>query len=339
LYARVPTPDALGALDTLAASLMARKFTDDVVAGELRVVAEELRLAASDPNDIVHDVFFDTAFPDHPFGRPVGGTEDALAGTTATALTDWVANTVHAGSVGVVISGDVDIDRVTALLSAGPLATLPASGGVRTEPPPRLAAGCRHLAMNGDSAAIVLGGRGFAMADPRSPAAEVLMELLAGGNCSPLVDEIRNRRGLSYDVWGMSTGYSDTGVWRIGVATANEHRAEVTDLARGLLRERVALGWPDELVARAARRVAGLLRLEAESSLEETVLLGRHLLVGDDPEWTLDGHVAALAAVGAADVAECARTMFADLVTASAGGPPEDAQRPGEEVRSWIAIT
>jgi predicted Zn-dependent peptidase len=199
-----------------------------------------------------------------------------------------------------------------------------------------LVAGRAHLAMNSDSTAIILGGRGFAIADRRSVVAEVIMELLAGGNESPLVDEIRNRRGLSYDVWGIATGYRDTGVWRIGVATAPEHRAEVIDLAGELVGAR---DWSDELVARAARRVAGLLRLEAEPSLEETLLLGRHLLVGGDPEWTLDGHVAALAGVTVADVVDCAGIMFADLVVASSGGTSEDipAERPGEEVRSWIA--
>ena len=127
LYARVPTPDALGAIGVLADGITAREFDDEVVAGELRVVDEELRLAASDPSDIVHDVFFGTAFPDQPFGRPVGGTPGSLDGITAAQLADWVGGTVHAGSVGVVISGDLDAERAVALLADGPLAELRAA--------------------------------------------------------------------------------------------------------------------------------------------------------------------------------------------------------------------
>jgi predicted Zn-dependent peptidase len=337
LYARVPTPDAAGALGVLAGCLTAREFGDEVVAGELRVVEEELRLAASDPNDIVHDVFFGTAFADHPLGRPVGGVEDSLAGMTAGGLADWVDDAVHAGSVGVVISGDLDAERAVALLADGPLGRLSPAAMGSPEPAPRLVAGRAHHAMNSDSAAIIIGGSGFPVADRRSAVADVVMGLLAGGNASPLVDEIRNRRGLSYDVWGLATGYRDTGVWRIGVSTAAENRVEVATLATDLLLARVAIGWSDDLVTPAARRVAGLLRLEAEPTLEEVLLLGRHLLVGDDPQWTLDGYADALARVGAVDVAECARIMFADLVVASSGGVSEDADRSGEEVRSWIA--
>lgn len=141
LYARVPTPDALGALGVLADSLTTREFTDDIVAGELRVVAEELRLAASDPHDIVHDVFFGTAFRDHPFGRPVGGTQGSLDGMTAGRLAEWVGSAVHAGSVAVVLSGDVAADRAAALVADGPLGRLAPGAAGATDTPPRLAAG------------------------------------------------------------------------------------------------------------------------------------------------------------------------------------------------------
>src|SRR5260370_5711930 len=74
LHARVPTADAAAALDVLVAAATTGEFDADLIEAERRVVREELRLAAADPTDIVHDVFFQTAFGDHPMGRPVGGT-------------------------------------------------------------------------------------------------------------------------------------------------------------------------------------------------------------------------------------------------------------------------
>src|SRR5215469_8633520 len=71
LHARVPTTDAAAALGVLVAAATTRQFDEDLVAAERRVVLEELRLAACDPTDIVHDVFFQAAYGDHPMGRPV----------------------------------------------------------------------------------------------------------------------------------------------------------------------------------------------------------------------------------------------------------------------------
>jgi predicted Zn-dependent peptidase len=330
LYARVPSGDALHAAAALADGLTNTDLPADLVDAERQVVDEELRLAASDPNDVVHDAFFAAAFPDHPIGRPVGATPDAVARLSAQDLRCWAAAHVHAGLVAVVVCGDVDAAALVDLLDAGPLGALaphdrsPNPG----EDGPRARSGRGAVALNSDTAALILGGPGFAFADPRLAAAEVVVELLAGGNASVLNEEIRSARGLSYDVWGVATGYRDTGVWRVGMSTAPEHLDEVVDLATGLVRDRVARGWSDGEVAVARRRVAGMLRLEAESSLEDILMLGRYGLVGDNPAWSLERHVEALQRVGVAEVRECARLMLDEFVVATAGSAGPDPEPP-----------
>jgi len=328
LYARVPSPEAAAALRILADGLTNTSFPAELVDAERRVVDEELRLAAADPADIVHDVFFATAFAGQRMGAPVGGSPAAVARLTPTDLTAWAGGTVRSGTVGAVVSGDLNPDEVLDVLDGGPLGALPV-GQPPPEPPARPTHGRAHAELSGDTAAVIVGGHGFAMDDPRLPALEVLIELLAGGNASVLHEEIRSRRGLSYDLWGMATGYRDTGVWRIGMSTAPEHRDEVVELATGLIAGAAARGFDAEQVALARRRVAALLCLDAESSLDEALRLGQHRLVGRDPSWTLRRHADSLHSVEATDVAECARTVLERFVVATAGG---GAARPVTEV-------
>jgi predicted Zn-dependent peptidase len=329
LYARVPTPDAPAALAVLADALATgADFPAELVDAERRVVDEELRLAAADPTDVVHDVFFAAAFGDHPVGRPVGGEPGAVADLGPADLAAWAREHIVAGQVAAVVAGDLDPDLVADLLAAGPLGTLPPGDGSPApgEDGPRVSAGRGELPLNSDTAALILGGPGFALTDPRLPAAEVLMELLAGANSSVLNEEIRSVRGLSYDVWGTASGYRDTGVWRVGCSCAPEQYDEVAELARTLVVQAVERGWSAEQVATARRRVAGLLRLDTESSLDDALLLGRYALVGGDPEWSPERHVEALAAVDAAAVDAAGRVMCDELVVAGAGGsPPEES--------------
>ena len=336
LHARVPTPEALPALRVLADSLVNTDFPDELVEAERRVVDEELRLAAADPSDIVHDMFFATAFAGQPMGRPVGGTPDDVARLTAADLTDWSARNVRAGSVAAVVCGDVEPDVLVDVLDRGPLGALPAgSPESESEVRPTPTFGRGDLALNSDTAGVVVGGHAFALADHRLPAAEVLIELLAGANSSVLHEEIRSRRGLSYDLWGAATGYRDAGVWRIGMSTAPEHRDAVVHLAGELLSGALAAGFTEEQVALARRRSAALLQLDAESSLDEVLRLGQHRLIGQNPSWTPRGHAEALLRVDAADVAECARLMLGRVVVATAGGSVTKVDRDGREEEPW----
>jgi predicted Zn-dependent peptidase len=163
----------------------------------------------------------------------------------------------------------------------------------------------------------------------------VRMELLAGATASVLHEEIRSRRGLTYDLWGAATGYRDTGIWRIGMSTAPEHRDTVVELALELI---AGAGFSDQQVALARRRAAALHILDAESTLEEVLRLGQHRLIGRTPDWTPRGHADALLRVGPGDVADCARQLLRRVVVATAGGPPTvNGHGYGREEEPWTA--
>ncbi|MGV9304987.1 M16 family metallopeptidase [Nonomuraea sp. NPDC003727] len=292
LYARVPTEAAVRALDVLARALAEPELSGAVLAAERKVVQEELRLAASDPLDVVHDVFFDLAFPGHPLGRPVGGTIEEVGRVELEALRAHHARWL--GSTGVVVCGGAAPEAVAGALEKGPLAALPPWTPPACAGPPVVGAGRKALELNSDTAGVVLGGPAVPYGHPLRPAWLVLMELLAGASSALLTEELRNRRGLCYELWALAAPYRDTGVWRAFVATAPEHVEEVVATAVALLAQPA---WSPAEVARAARRTAALLRLEAEQSLEEALLYGRHALVAGCPDWTLAGELAAIEAV------------------------------------------
>jgi len=318
LYARVPTADATSALSALAAAATATEFDEDLIYSERRVVQEELRLAATDPTDIVHDVFFQTAYAGHAIGRPVGGTVADAARLGVSDLAAWSRCHVRPANLCVVVSGGLTARDVHATVASSALAELPLPGPGDDRPAdnsPPVVAGRRHLPIVSDTAAVVIGGPGFALSDRRLPAAEIVIELLAGNNAAVL----RSRSGLSYDVSGGAHGYRETGSWRIAISTAPEHREHVVDLATELLTRAVRTGWTPGQVQRAGRRAAGLLRVRAESSLEEALLYGDHAYVGDSPGFSLAGYAADLAAVRVAEVNEAAEAMTARMVVATAG--------------------
>ncbi|MGI5272914.1 M16 family metallopeptidase [Nonomuraea sp. CA-218870] len=311
LYARVPSERAAGALDILARALAEPELSAPLLEAERKVVQEELRLAGADPLDVVHDVFFGLAYPGHPMGRPVGGTIEETGRLELDALREHHRRFL--GSAGVVVCGGADPDELLRVLDKGPLAALPPWQESGPGEPPRWGGGREALRLNSDTAGVVLGGAAAPYRDPRRHNWPVLMELLAGASSALLTEELRNRRGLCYELWAMVVPYLDAGAWRVFLATAPEHVDEVVACATELLAEP---RWTEAEVTRAARRAAGLLRLEAEQSLEEALLYGRHALMAGLPGWTLAGELAAVEAVRGPGLA---RTL-GPLAVAAAGG-------------------
>ncbi|TXK39566.1 pitrilysin family protein [Nonomuraea sp. C10] len=311
LYARVPSEEAAAALDILARALAEPELSAPVLEAERKVVQEELRLAAADPLDVVHDIFFGLAYPGHPLGRPVGGTIEEVDRLELDALRDHHRRFL--GSAGVVVCGGADPDDLLRVLDKGPLAALPPWQEIDPGEPPAWGGGREALRLNADTTGVVLGGPAAAYRDPLRHRWPVLMELLAGASSALLTEELRNRRGLCYELWPMVAPYRDAGTWRVFLATAPEHLDEVVDRATELLAEP---RWTEAELTRAARRAAGLLRLEAEQSLEEVLLYGKHALVAGTPHWTLADELAAIEAVREPGLAE----IPGPLAVATAGG-------------------
>jgi zinc protease len=165
----------------------------------------------------------------------------------------------------------------------------------------------------------VIGGPGFALSDRALLAAQIVIELVAGGNASVLTEEIRSRRGLSYDISGGAGGYRETGSWRVAISTAPEHSEQVVELATGMLTDAARRGWTPEQVSSARRRLAGLALVDTESSLEEAMLFGDYGYVGESAGFSLASYLAGLDAVTASQVNEAAEYMTERLVVATAG--------------------
>jgi len=332
LLAAAPTRYGVDVARWLAQALAGQHLSEQVLAAQKRVVVEELRAAADDPMDLIHDVFFRTVFEGMPLGRPVGGTPETVTTLTADAARRHWRERVHAGTVGVVAAGGLTVDELRRALDDSPLGALPhgawlAPARLDGQVPPPPATGRRSVSTSSSYAAVAVGGRGAAAPDPDRVAYEVLPMLMAGTGTSLLFREIRSRRGLSYDVWGRYDAYRDVGAWRVAIGTSPENLEEVLGTARELLAGRAAAGWSPEEVSTAKRQAAGLIELEAETSAGVATLLGRHRWLARDPDWSPRRHIDAIESLRHEEVEGAYREAVEPLVTATvaAGGEGEGA--------------
>ncbi|MGE5689923.1 MAG: M16 family metallopeptidase [Pseudomonadota bacterium] len=341
VYARVPDHQVGTALEVMTDMVFRPSFAD--LDNEREVVLEEIAMYEDTPQELVHDLFSEAVFDEHPLGRPVIGTADVISSVTR----DEVARFHDAAYVGsnivVAAAGNIHHDQLLEELARVEVGRAPEGDhaharALLVKPPPP---GLRYVRKDTEQYHVCIGAPGIARSDRRRFAASILDAILGGSASSRLFQEIREKRGMAYTVYSYVSQYSDTGLVGVYVGTREENLEECLAIVAEQL-EDIAAGnvRADELV-RAKENIKGRLMLSMESTGNRMSRLGKSI-VTDTELLTFERLMAEVDAVDAAAVSELTALLLApELISASGIGPSEERFRaavarvnPGLEARA-----
>jgi predicted Zn-dependent peptidase len=224
-YARVLADDLPLAVELLADILQHSTFDESELARERGVVLQEIGQVQDTPDDLVFDLFQETAYPGQSLGRSILGPAEIVAAMPRTALIDYMAR--HYGPERMVLAaaGKVEHGRLVELAERL-FGELPARGQHLAERA-HYAGGERRDERELEQAHLLLGLPAFAYTDEDFYALQVLSTVLGGGMSSRLFQEVRENRGLAYSVFSFASCYNDTGVLGIYAGTGEKETAEL----------------------------------------------------------------------------------------------------------------
>src|ERR1700754_431535 len=212
VYSRVLDVHLEQAFDVMADMVWRPRIADEDLEKEREIVREEIAMYEDDPQDRVFDVLGEAVFGDHPLGRAIIGTREVVAGTPAAEVKASHAGRYTAQNVVVAAAGSVDHDRIVELVQAtigdpAPQGPPPAALEIPGAPVARR----RFFAKETEQYHVALGAPGIARDDERRFALRVLDNVLGGTSSSRLFQEVRERRGLAYNVYSFTGSYAGTG--------------------------------------------------------------------------------------------------------------------------------
>jgi predicted Zn-dependent peptidase len=290
---------------------------------ERKVVLEEIAAVDDTPDDLVFELHNEALWGEHPYGYSILGTRETVSRLGVAELRELHARVYRPPLIVVVVSGNVDHDRLLDALARSGWAGIPAGADTRlptTTPRPRPPAQA-HVDRGGAQTHVVLGSTTVPHCDPRRYAVLVLGVLLGGGMSSRLFQRVREELGLAYSVFTYQDFHADVGVHGVYVATAPETAGAALDAIRRELAEVVHNGVPEEEIAAAKGQLKGQLILSLESVAARMHRAAAVELYGE-PYRTLDESLALVDAVEAAHVADVARRHFVpDAQTVLSLGP------------------
>ncbi len=232
--ARFLTENRDDAVALLRTSLMEPRFDEDAVERVREQVFSIIRGNAKDPNDIAGAEFGRLAWGDHPYGSSSDGTLETVAAITRDDLFAAKADVMTRERLYVGAVGDITADELAALLD-DLLGELPATGA----PLPPVAevtlpeGGVTVVPFDTPQSVAIFGHAGIDRDDPDFFAAYVLNQILGGSGFSArLMEEVREKRGLTYGVSSYLVPKMQGALIMGQVASANDRVAEAMDVIR-----------------------------------------------------------------------------------------------------------
>jgi predicted Zn-dependent peptidase len=291
---------------------------------ERGVVIQEIARANDQPSTVAEHLIDRAAFGDHPLGRPVLGPEEHLRTFSRDAVVAFRERRWSGGRGGAFVVGNLD-----AVPENGALAELFERFPDLPEPEPydpAPALAPRVLVEERDSnqSHLRLSYRPQVdVGDAGQRAALTIYATLLGGSMgSRLFDEIREQRGLAYQVYAFDHAFADAPVVQLSAGLESGKLPEALARMGEIVDELRRDGPRPEEVERARAYAAGRLVLAFENTnavarhaAAQTIVRGERI----DP----DAAIAALDAVTFDAVAEVARGVSEARAVACVG--PHDA--------------
>jgi predicted Zn-dependent peptidase len=308
------------AFDVLQDIVLRPAYPD--IDSERQVVIEEIAMYEDEPSDKVHDVLAGAIFGDHPLGRPVIGRAEVISSVPVPQIAKWHDGRYVPNNMVVAAAGNLDHDRIVALVDAafGDAAPAPVADPAEAHAAPAV----RFHAKETEQYHLALGGLGIARGDERRFAMRILDTILGGSTSSRLFQEVREKRGLAYSVYSYTSQYADTGQVAVYVGTRPDNVQEAMTVIGTELNRLQSDGVTAAELDRARENVKGRTVLSMESSASRMNRLGSSVLMGV-PLLTVDELLARLDAVTLDDVAQLAQTVWLPERMSAAGVGGDEA--------------
>jgi zinc protease len=236
------------------------RISGEVVAG--------IKQRSSRPGYLAQRVWQQAVFPNHPYGRPISGSEATLKTIEQSDLKDFVKTNLAKDRLLVGVSGDITAAELGTLLDDA-FGGLPDKAATLTVPQAKPEALGYTFVLNRQvpQSVAIFGLPGLTRDDPDFYAAFVMNHILGGGTFSSwLYEEVREKRGLAYSIYSYLQPRNKSPFWMGSVATANAGMAKSVDLIRTQVLKMHDEGVTDEQLENAKLYLNGSFPLRFTSS-------------------------------------------------------------------------
>ena len=265
------------ALDVLGDMLLNSSFDPEELEREKDVIFEEIKRHEDMPEDHVHDILTEITWGQHQLGHPVIGSVETVGSRMRENLINYTRSHYTAGRVVISAAGNLDHQHLLDL--ASPLfGSLPPDSPYQEIPKAIHHSATRIVDKATEAVYFCLGTPGFTEHDEKIYPLALLDTILGGGMSSRLFQEVREKRGLAYDIGSYRISYNEAGLFAVYGGTSVDTLGQVIDIVRKEFAEVSQDAVSDVELNRAKTQIRGTMLLAQENMGSRMSRLGKSLL-------------------------------------------------------------
>ncbi len=220
-YSKILNENCYKALEILADIIQNSIFSKEEIAKELQVILQEIAHVQDNPDELVYEKLYNSAYENQALGRSILGTNDSLAKFDQQHFINYTNKHYSSRNIYLSIAGNISHEK-TVEFAEKLFHSLRNKRNNHFEKA-RYTGGHNFIIKDLEQTTLVLGFESVSYFNIQQLYhTQILSLILGSGMSSRLFQQIREKLGLAYSVGSYNNSYYDSGVFGIYASTNHE---------------------------------------------------------------------------------------------------------------------
>ncbi|MBO8158316.1 pitrilysin family protein [Thermosyntropha sp.] len=281
VYARTLDENIYEAMDIIFDMIFNSSFSLKDFNTEKGVVIEEINMYEDTPDDLIHDLFMQNLWQNHPMGKPILGTLETVSSFARDDIYSFYRQSYVPSNMVISVAGNIDGNKIKEKVEYyldKASSNREFSGAVLDKPKESMNF-VKLLPKDTEQIQICLGVPGISYLAEERYTQHVMNSILGGGMSSRLFQTMREEMGLAYSVYSYPSNYSDTGAYSIYIGTGANNISKFFAALYEELDRFISKGVSEEEVYRSKQLIKSSMYLGQESVMNRTGRMGKSLMM------------------------------------------------------------
>jgi len=270
------------AVSVLSSMVINPLFKLEDIKKERTVILEEIKMYRDLPQSYVHELLDNLLWPRHPLGESILGTEESIVGMAKADLVSFKEEYYSPANLVVSVAGAFEENKLfnqlknnfSNLSEKNKNNFLPVK---EAQDRPQL----KIYSKSTEQTHLALGFHGYRRDHPLKHALGLLNVILGGNMSSRLFNEVREKRGLAYEIGSQLKRFYDTGAFVVHAGIDNSKvEAAIGLILKELAKTKKSLVSNDEF-KRAKDFYLGHLEMALEDTMDNMLWIGESTITLD----------------------------------------------------------